>query len=167
MATDAGHFPFVVTAAGRKTAPEYQFDTKAVCIPLISSKGHGAAALNRIHYQEGKFALANPLFAAIPNNPETELLPKYLYYILDRRREDLFCPLMKGTANVAMRMEDAINVRFPMPSFEQQIEIVSQINKQKAIIEGIEMILENFDSYTYNMDDIPKHPLEKVIKGHL
>lgn len=147
QATPPGVFPFVVTAKERKTAPEYQFDTKAVCIPLISSTGHGSATLNRIHYQEGKFALANLLFAAIPNDPETELFPKFLYYILDARREELFCPLMKGTANVAMRMEDAVNVRFPIPPIEIQKEVVSQIEKQKEIIEGVEKIERNWDSH--------------------
>jgi type I restriction enzyme S subunit len=83
-----------------------------------------SATLKRIHYQEGKFALANLLFAAIPNNPDTELYPKYLYYILDARREELFCPLMKGTANVSMRMEDAVNVRFPLPDIEIQKQLL-------------------------------------------
>jgi len=144
QATPEGVFPFVLTAKNRKSAPEYQFDAKAVCIPLISSTGHGSATLNRVHYQEGKFALANLLFAAIPNNPETELYPKFLYYILDGRREELFCPLMKGTANVGMRMEDAINVRFPLPDFEIQVKIVAQIDKLNALIDGINSVLSNF-----------------------
>jgi len=145
QATEEGVFPFVVTAKERKTAPEYQFDTKAVCIPLISSTGHGSATLNRIHYQEGKFALANLLFAAIPNYPDTELCPKYLYYILNSRREELFCPLMKGTANVAMKMDDAINVRFPLPDIDIQKHIVAQIEKQQEIMVGGEKILKNFE----------------------
>jgi type I restriction-modification system DNA methylase subunit len=153
QATPEGVFPFVVTAKERKSAPEYQLDTKAVCIPLISSSGHGSASLNRIHYQEGKFALANLLFAAIPKNPETELYPKFLYYILDARREELFCPLMKGTANVAMKMEDAVNIRFPLPEIEIQKSIVVQIEKQKAIIEGAKGVLDNFE-FRHKSDDI-------------
>ncbi len=66
QATPEGVFPFVVTAKERKSAPEYQLDTKAVCIPLISSTGHGSATLNKIHYQEGKFALANLLLPPFP-----------------------------------------------------------------------------------------------------
>ena len=95
--------------------------------------------------------MANLLFAAIPKNPDTELLPKFLYYILDSKREELFCPLMKGTANVAMRMEDAINVRFPLPDIEKQREIVAQIEKLKAITEGVDKVLDNysFDSVFY------------------
>ena len=145
QATPEGVFPFVVTAKERKSAPEFQIDAKAVCIPTISSTGHGSATLNKIHYQEGKFALANLLFAAIPKNPDTELYPKFLYYILDARREELFCPLMKGTANVNMRMEDAVNVRFPLPDIDIQKNIVAQIEKQKAIIEGADLVLKNWE----------------------
>jgi type I restriction enzyme S subunit len=53
----------------------------AVCVPLISSTGHGDAALHRVHYQEGKFALANLLVALLPRNPE-KLSAKYLYHLL-------------------------------------------------------------------------------------
>ena len=168
QATPEGVFPFVLTAKDRKSAPEYQLDTKAVCIPLISSTGHGSATLNRLHYQEGKFALANLLFAAIPKNPETELYPKFLYYILDARREELFCPLMKGTANVGMRMDDALNVRFPLPDIEIQKQLVAQIDKQKAIIEGVEKILMNWH-VSYSTENCLQKSLGEVIelqRGH-
>jgi len=164
QATPVGVFPFVVTAEERKSAPEYQFDTKAVCIPLISSTGHGSATLKRVHYQEGKFALANLLFAAIPNNPETELLPRYLYYILDSRREELFCPLMKGTANVAMKMEDAVNVRFPLPSLDEQAAIVAQIEKLKAVIEGAEKVLANWQVDEDLFSGLPLSELDKYLE---
>jgi len=155
QATPEGVFPFVVTAKDRKSADNFQLDAKAVCIPLISSTGHGSATLSRIHYQEGKFALADLLFAAIPKSPDVELLPKFLYYILDARREELFCPLMKGTANVAMKMDDAINVRFPLPDIELQKQVVAQIEKQKGIIEGIEKVIENWEvpSDLFNKQD--------------
>jgi len=168
QATPEGVFPFVLTAKDRKSAPEYQLDTKAVCIPLISSTGHGSATLNRLHYQEGKFALANLLFAAIPKNPETELYPKFLYYILDARREELFCLLMKGTANVGMRMDDALNVRFPLPDIEIQKQLVAQIDKQKAIIEGVEKILMNWH-VSYSTENCLQKSLGEVIelqRGH-
>lgn len=162
QATPEGVFPFVLTAKDRKSAPDYQLDAKAVCIPLISSTGHGSATLNRLHYQEGKFALANLLFAAIPKNPENELYPKFLYYILDARREELFCPLMKGTANVAMRMDDAINVRFPLPDIEIQKQVVAQIEKQRAIIEGAEKVVRNYEVDERIFSDFEKKKLSDV-----
>ena len=52
-----GEYPLVTTGANRRTCESYQFDTKAVCIPLVSSTGHGHASLNNIHYQEGRFCV--------------------------------------------------------------------------------------------------------------
>ena len=66
MNTEPGEYPLVVTAKYRRSASTYQLEGSAVCIPLISSTGHGDAALHRVHYQEGKFALANLLVALIP-----------------------------------------------------------------------------------------------------
>ncbi len=149
QATAEGLYPFVVTAKERKTADNYQFDVKAVCIPLISSTGHGHASLNRIHYQEGKFALANLLFAVIPKN-ETVLNAKYLYQVLTPRLETLFVPLMKGTANVGMKMEDVVDVKFPLPPIDLQQQIVAQIERQQAIIEGADKIIRNWGLDCFN-----------------
>ena len=61
---EPGDYPLVTTGAERqKLQHTYQFDTKAVCIPLVSSTGHGHASLKNVHYQEGKFALGSILVA--------------------------------------------------------------------------------------------------------
>ena len=61
-----GEYPFVVTTSERKASDSYQFDAPAVCIPLVSSRGHGVACLNQLYYQEGKFALGNILCGVTP-----------------------------------------------------------------------------------------------------
>lgn len=61
-----GKYPLVVTADNRLSCSTYQFDGCAVCIPLISSSGHGKKDLRTLHYQTGKFALGNILCAVIP-----------------------------------------------------------------------------------------------------
>jgi hypothetical protein len=63
--TPPGQYPLVTTGEGHKAAASFQFDTEGVCIPLISSTGHGHASLKRVHYQSGKFALANLLASAL------------------------------------------------------------------------------------------------------
>ena len=84
--TPPGPYPLVTTGEERKTANSFQFDTEAVCVSLISSTGHGHASLKRIHYQSGKFALANLLAAALVKDDST-LSPKFLtrYLNLDRK----------------------------------------------------------------------------------
>ena len=61
-----GKYPLVVTTTARKSCNNYQFDKPTVCIPLVSSRGHGVASLNRVYYQEGKFALGNILCGVTP-----------------------------------------------------------------------------------------------------
>ena len=79
--TQPGNYPLVVTAEERLTSSEYQFDGEAVCIPLVSSTGHGHASMKRIHYQKGKFALGN-ILCAISSLDESLVLTKYLYVYL-------------------------------------------------------------------------------------
>ena len=91
----------VVTADFRRSASTYQLEGPAVCVPLISSTGHGDAAIHRVHYQEGKFALANLLVALLPNDSSV-CNAKYLYHLLMARKDELLVPLMLGTANVSL-----------------------------------------------------------------
>ncbi|HEY5499908.1 MAG TPA: hypothetical protein VIK20_05945 [Bacteroidales bacterium] len=82
----AGDFPLVTTSEERGKHNNFQFDCDAVCIPLVSSSGHGHASLKRVHFQSGKFALGSILAAVIPKNIE-ELSAKYLYYFLNNFKD--------------------------------------------------------------------------------
>jgi len=117
-----GEFPMVVLSEERKTHNEYQFDCKAVIIPLVSSTGHGHASMKRIHYQEGKFALGSILCALIPKN-ESEYDPEYLYHILDMGKERIFVPLMKGMANVSLPMNRIKSVEINLPPYDEQVRL--------------------------------------------
>ena len=61
----AGEFPLVITAASRESCDHYDFDAAAAIVPLVSSTSHGNASINRLHDQEGKFALLT-ILAAVP-----------------------------------------------------------------------------------------------------
>ncbi|MCK9169184.1 MAG: restriction endonuclease subunit S [Treponema sp.] len=116
---EPGKYPLVVTAYERKTCATYQFDCAAVCIPLVSSTGHGKKSLNYVHYQEGKFALGTILAAVIPNN-ENELSAKYLHQYLQFYKDTTLVPLMKGAANVSLAVRDIAKVEIPLPPIENQ-----------------------------------------------
>lgn len=134
MKTEPGGYPLVVTAAYRRTASTYQLEGPAVCIPLVSSTGHGDAALHRVHFQEGKFALSNLLVALLPKNPTTCDL-KYLYFLLTAKKDEYFVPLMLGTANVSLKIRDIAQVQIPLPPLTEQHSIVACIEKLAAMIE--------------------------------
>ena len=117
-----GEYPLVVTAVERKTCSTYQFDCEAVCIPLVSSSGHGKKSLNNVHYQSGKFALGTILCAVIPNNSK-ELDARYLHQYLQFYKDSVLVPLMKGAANVSLSMKDIASVEIPLPPIEKQREL--------------------------------------------
>ncbi len=119
---EPGQYPLVVTAEERKTCSSYQFDCEAVCIPLVSSSGHGKKSLKNVHYQSGKFALGTILCAVIPNNPD-ELDARFLHQYLQFYKDTVLVPLMKGAANVSLSMKDIATVEFPLPPIEKQREL--------------------------------------------
>ena len=119
-------------------------------MPLISSLGHGKAALHRIHFASGKFALANLLVALQPND-ESELDAKFLYHALDLKRADI-AALMRGAANVSMKPEDLAQFEIPLPPLEVQKEIVAEIEGYQKVIDGARAVLDNYRPH------IPVHP---------
>jgi type I restriction enzyme M protein len=123
MATPPGAYQLVVPAEGRKTADHWDFEGKAVCIPLVSSSGHGKADIKRIHYEEGKFALATTMCAAFVRD-ETVLNPRYLHLFLSAACDDLLVPLMCGATNVTMSSSQLNGVLIPVPEPSVQEEVV-------------------------------------------
>lgn len=139
LKTESGPYPLVVTASYRRTSTNYQFDKPAVCIPLVSSTGHGNAAIHRIHYQEGKFALANLLVAVIPHQ-ESDLNAKFLWRYLSAKKDKILVPLMQGTANVSLKEQDIKKVKIAIPPIQNQLQIVrlldaieSRLNQVKKL----------------------------------
>lgn len=130
--TESGYYPFVVTSKKFKTALNYDFDCKAVCIPIVSSTGHGHASVHRIHYIEGKFALAN-IMCGIEVIDESILHPKFLFYILSAMKDEILASLMTGTSNVSLDMNDLYDLEIPLPDITVQHEFVAS----QIIIENL------------------------------
>lgn len=131
-----GEYPLVVTTDKRSTCKDYQFDCKAVCLSLVSARGHGIAQISRIFYQEGKFALGNILCAIIPKD-EKKLNAKYLQYYLFYMKDVLLTPLMKGGANVALHVKDLETVKLPLPPLAEQERIVSILDRFDSLCNSL------------------------------
>jgi type I restriction enzyme S subunit len=126
--TPPGAYPLVTTGEDHKTADTFQFDGEAICIPLISSTGHGHASLKRVHYQTGKFALGNLLAAALVKNGSVlsgKFLARYLTYTKDR----LIVPLMTGVANMSISIDRLATVPVEFPSMAEQKQIVRLLDE--------------------------------------
>jgi type I restriction enzyme M protein len=133
MSSLPGEFPLVVPAAERKSALSYSFDFPAICIPLVSSSGHGKADIKRLHYQEGKFALADTMCCLkIKNNGEIDA--RYVFEYLSRFKEELLVPMMCGATNVTLDERDIKAILVPIPSIKTQQEIVRGILAREAAI---------------------------------
>ena len=120
-----GEYFLVTTGANHRTCESFQFNTKAVCIPLVSSTGHGHASLKNVHYQEGKFALGTILVALTAKDPNI-LDIQFLHLYLFQLKDVILVPLMSGAANVALSVTKIKNIKIPLPSITRQQEIVSQ-----------------------------------------
>ena len=160
--TPPGPYRLVLTAAESKTSDHYQFERPAVCVPIISSLGHGRAALHRIHYAEGQFALANLLVALQPTDPE-KLDVRFLYHALDARRNAI-AGLMQGAANVGLKPQDLANFEIPLPLLEVQKEIVAKIEAYRKVIDGAHAVLDNYRPHIRIQTDWPMVELSKVAR---
>jgi len=104
-----GEYPLVATGAERRSCNSFQFDTEAVCIPLVSSTGHGKKTLNYVHFQSGKFALGTILAAVIPKD-SSFLTARYLHLYLSHFKDTVLVPLMKGAVDSSSKRTTLRNV---------------------------------------------------------
>lgn len=132
-----GDYPLVVTTEERKSANSYQFEKATVCVPLVSSRGHGVACLNAVYYQEGKFALGNILCGVTPLD-SSGISAKFLYYYLNLKKDTLIVPLMKGGANVSLTVNSLKTVKVPIPPVEVQEEIIRLIDKFTELLDALQ-----------------------------
>jgi type I restriction enzyme M protein len=135
MATPPGDFPLVVPAEDRKTSDHWDFEGKAVCIPLVSSAGHGKADIKRIHFQEGRFGLATTMCALFVKDEEA-VRPRYLHLFLSATCYELLVPLMCGATNVTMNSGQLADVIVPVPPPRDQDDVIEShaIAAQTAVI---------------------------------
>jgi type I restriction enzyme S subunit len=163
MKAEPGEYPLVTTGAERRTCQTYQFDTKAVCIPLVSSTGHGHASLNNVHYQEGKFALGTIIVALTAKNEE-ELDVHFLHLYLSQLKDVILVPLMRGAANVSLSISAIRSIEIPLPSIKRQKEIVKKF--KSIVVEEKELINELIHQQNL-LDEFRKRIFQDAIEGKL
>jgi type I restriction enzyme, S subunit len=158
-----GKYPLVATGAERKSSTDFQFDAKAVCIPLVSSTGHGKKTLNYVHYQEGKFALGSILAAVIPKD-EDVLDARYLHTYLQKNKDRVLVPLMKGAANVSLSVSAISNIEIPLPSLQKQRQLLAKID---SISNEHEEFVTELDVQENLFNQLRQALLREAIEGKL
>jgi type I restriction enzyme S subunit len=158
-----GNYKMITLGEENKTHNEFQFDTNAVIIPLVSSTGHGHASMKRVKYAEGKFALGSILCAVIPKD-EKLVLAKYLQIYLHENREKLLVTIMKGAANVSLPIKRIYDVEVIIPSIEKQKKIIElETTKSKSEIE----LIEKYSSQKRLLVQLRQSFVQNAIKGKL
>lgn len=158
-----GKYPLVATGADRRSCDSFQFDTKAVCIPLVSSTGHGHASLKNVHYQEGEFALGS-ILVALTAKDENVLNIQFLHLYLSELKDKILVPLMSGAANVALSVTKIKNIEIPLPSINRQKEIV--VNFKSIVAEEKELNSELTHQQTL-LKKLRQQILQEAIEGKL
>lgn len=128
-----GPFPLVVTGAERASCDHFDFEGAAAIIPLVSSTGHGHASLNRLHYQDGKFALGTILAAVFPYEP-TLVSARFIFEYLSAFKEELLVTRMTGTANVTLSVGRISEV--PVPLVDPRIQ--AKVDELMALLDRLE-----------------------------
>lgn len=123
---EPGEYPLVTTAEELKSSTSYQFEGEAVCVPLVSSTGHGHASIKRVTYIKGRFAAAT-IIAVLRVKDESRLSARYLYYFMESHKDELLVPLMKGAANVSPSLHKIGLVRIPVPPLKDQLRLASEL----------------------------------------
>lgn len=136
--SEPGEFPLVVRGEEALTCATYNYEGEAVCVPILSL-AHGKGQIKRVHYIQGKFAVANLLAVLQPNDPKI-LNTKYLYLVLDKVKDEL-AALMQGSVYVTLKLNDLENFQIPIPPIDMQFALAEkhallqvEIEKQKNLV---------------------------------
>ena len=131
----------LVTTASIVPSDHYDYDSEAICVPTISSKGHGVAELKRIFYVKGKFCCGDILMVMLPKS-EKKVNVKFYYYYLSTYLDKYFTRLMTGTTNVGFTIDDAKTISIPYPDIDEQNRIVAEAEKYEKAVESLNDIIE-------------------------
>lgn len=140
--TPPGPYPLIVTGAEPSSSDSYQFDGEAVCVPLVSSTGHGHASLKRVHFASGRFAVAN-IVAACIRQPDAAVSMRWLWLYLHHRRDDLIVTRMKGTANVSLSLTALAGVPVDLPALSEQHRVVDLVGALDGAIDAAQSVADS------------------------
>jgi len=125
----------------------------------------GSIALNTNDYDNQIISGAYIVFAC----KEDELNPKYLDALFKSKGFlDYVNEKAIGGVRMNFKFEDMEAWEIPLPSLDEQAAIVAQIEKQKAIIEGTDLVLNNWQ-VRYSNENCIQKSLGDVIelqRGH-
>lgn len=162
MAATPGSFPLVTTSEAHLSHVEPHFSGDAVCIPMVSATGHGHASLKRLHYITGEFAVGSILCACVNNAPD-RVNGKYAYYYLTACKDSILIPLMQGTANMSLKVQDIAGIEIPLPTLAEQEALVARFD---SLTEKTRQVATHLDAVERDAEQLLRsyifHPLGEL-----
>ncbi|MBM1144619.1 N-6 DNA methylase [Alcanivorax sp. ZXX171] len=139
-ASEEGLYPFITSSLEWRKSDSYSFDSEAICIPTVSSTGHGHASINTIHYVKGRFQSASITAVLTPKKKGFSV--ERVYYYLLAHKDDLLVPLMRGATNKSLNIDRLPDLLVPIiEDGSKEEKIISEIIRNKSRIDEAKKIV--------------------------
>lgn len=102
-----------------------------------------------VRYEKNKFFLNHHGWTLICKD---QIIKKYMFYYLQLIQPELLS-IAKGTAQLGINQENFYKLKIPIPSLERQQEIVAYCEANDALIQQLEMEIENNKSQAQKFID--------------
>ena len=86
------------------------------------------------------------------------------WYLTSRLGQNQFSALQRGATKAGLGLDDIRSVNIPMPPFEEQTEVISQIEKRLSVVDEIEI---EVDKNLKRADRLRQSVLKKAFSGKL
>ncbi len=114
---------------------------------ILFSLANSLDLVGRVTYVDDDYQnLTFGAFMGLIRADRTKIHPKYLFSMLQSRNaKDYYKSVAKTTTNISnITFEDLGNFVFPLPSLEEQMKIVSEIDGYRQIVESAQTVLANY-----------------------
>ncbi|WP_052101255.1 N-6 DNA methylase [Novilysobacter arseniciresistens] len=140
-ALEEGPFPMFTSSMVPKRSVSAPYAGPALCIPTVSSTGHGHASINGIHLAEGSFDAASITAVLTPKSANVPV--NEIYYYLTAHKDELLVPMMRGATNKSLNIDRLRELDVPLLEVESsQGRAVGNLLAQKKQIQELEIELK-------------------------
>jgi type I restriction enzyme M protein len=139
-AIENGRYPFFTCSKGI-----YQIDTYAFDCEALMLSGNNASAIYDVKYYKGKFnAYQRTYVITIKPEFEDKLLYPFIQNMMEQQLNDLKNKSVGGLTKY-LTLPVVKEIRIPLPDIETQRQIVSQIEKEQALVNANKQLIEIFE----------------------
>lgn len=147
-----GKYPFFTCAREHTYSNEYSFDTEAI---LIAGNGD----VGQVSYYKGKFEAYQRTYVLFDF---TEVIPQYLFIFLNGYLKDKISKQKLGNTMPYIKMAMIADFEIPIPTINEQEQIIKKINK---FFKKLEKIKENTEKNLKNSKELFKSYLNKIFSN--